>query len=56
MNEYHTILCLIMTILNIFFTIGLIIGEQFIFAAMCMIFGLIFGILFGIGLKNGGSK
>ena len=53
MNNSYTILCLIMTILCFFFTGGMIIGEQFILAAMCMFFTLIFGILFGIMLKNG---
>lgn len=56
MNNFHTILCLIMTILCFFFTGGMIIGREFIIAAMFMFFTLVFGILFGVMLKNGGNE
>lgn len=56
MNEFHTILCLIMTILCFFLTGGMIIGRQFILAAILMFFTLVFGVLFALTLKNGGNE
>ena len=57
MNNFSTILCLIMTILCFFFVIGMIISQEFVIAAGFMFFALIFAILFGIMFKeDGGNK
>lgn len=52
MNNFSTILCLIMTILCFFFTTGMIISKEFVIAAGFMFFTLVFAILFGIMLKE----
>ena len=56
MNNSLTILCLLMTILCWFFTVGMILNEFYGIAIILMVLSLIFAILFGIRLRNGGNK